>query len=127
MIDGTPEVMLFAADFHKHFVQIVGVTEASVSSLQAMRKFGAEFVHPPVQGCANVRCEKGNSKDVDLYMQGTWDPADARQVYPPDWLDEQAKNPTPQPEDPNMAIEGDMERLPPWIIEFHNRLAPYTA
>ena len=65
-------------------------------------------------------------KDVDLYMQGSWDPADARRIYTPDFLEEQAKNPTP-PEDPNLAIEGDMERLPPWIIEFHNRLAPYTA
>ena len=74
----------------------------------------------------DVRCEKGNSKDVDLYMQGSWDPADARRIYSPDILEEQAKNPTP-PEDPNLAIEGDMERLPPWIIEFHNRLAPYTA
>ena len=74
----------------------------------------------------DVRCERGNSKDVDLYMQGSWDPADARRIYTPDYLEEQAKNPTP-PEDPNLAIKGDMERLPPWIIEFHNRLAPYTA
>ena len=47
-------------------------------------------------------------------------------VGAPKEVEEQAKNPSP-PEDPNLAIEGDMERLPPWIIEFHNRLAPYTA
>ena len=74
----------------------------------------------------DVRCERGNSKDVDLYMEGSWDPDDARIIYTPDYLEEQAKNPTP-PEDPNLLIEGDMERLPPWIIEFHNRIAPFTA
>ena len=74
----------------------------------------------------NTRCERGNSKDVDLYMQGSWDPADARQILTPDYLEEQAKNPTPS-EDPNLMIEGDLERLPPWMIEFHNRIALYTA
>jgi hypothetical protein len=51
----------------------------------------------------------------------------ARQVYTPEWLAEQETNPTPRPEDPNMVIEGDMNRLPAWIMEFHNRLAVRTA
>ena len=75
----------------------------------------------------DVRCERGNSKDVDLYMEGSWDPEDARRIYTPDFLEALAKDPTLQPEDPNLAIEGDMERLPPWMIEFHNRIALYTA
>ena len=62
-------------------------------------------------------------------MQATWElelPG-ARQVYTPEWIAEQEKNPTPRPEDPNMLIEGDFEKLPPWMTEFHNRLAVQTA
>jgi hypothetical protein len=77
----------------------------------------------------SVRSSPGASKEVDLYMQATWElelPG-ARQVYTPEWLAEQETNPTPRPEDPNMVIEGDMNRLPAWIMEFHNRLAVRTA
>ncbi len=76
-----------------------------------------------------TRSHPGRSHDVDLFMQATWElelPG-ARQVYTPEWLAEQEKNPTPRPEDPNMLIEGDPAILPAWIMEFHNRLAVRTA
>lgn|GEM_PF-2553421 len=46
LIDCTPEVVLFATNLHEYFVQVVGVTKTLMLSLQAMRKFWTEFVHP---------------------------------------------------------------------------------
>jgi hypothetical protein len=42
--------MLFAADFHKHFVQIEGVAITWMFSLQTTRKLWTEVVHPESNG-----------------------------------------------------------------------------
>ena len=76
-----------------------------------------------------VRTHHGKSKDVDVYMQATWELelAGARKVYTPKVIAELEKNPPEPHVDPNMLIEGDYDNRPSWMLEFHNRLAEHTA
>lgn len=75
--------------------------------------------------CRSIR---GRAEETDLVLQGTWELAldGARRVYTPELLEEWAKNPPPPPDDPNMDLQGDMSILPPWMTEFHNRVALVT-
>jgi len=73
--------------------------------------------------------EPGRSEDAEYYLQATWELelAGARTVYTPEYIAEQEKNPTPRHEDPNLEVRGDVEQLPEWMMEFHNRMAVVTA
>lgn len=75
------------------------------------------------------RVEPGRLDDADCLMKATWELelAGARTVYTPEYIAEQEKNPTPRHEDPNLEVRGDVEGIPRWITEFHNRMAVVTA
>ena len=78
----------------------------------------------------NVRFHRGMSREVDVFMQATWElelPG-ARRVYTPELIAEYEENPPERHEDPNLRVEGDYEaKRPAWLLEWHNRLAPHTA
>ena len=50
LIHRTPKIMLLAIDFHEDFVQIPGITEASLFLLQAPCIVGSEFPAPSPDG-----------------------------------------------------------------------------
>ena len=74
-----------------------------------------------------ARVGVGEVGDTDVTIRADYEttlPA-ARLVYTPEILAERAS----QPPDENAArnVEGDMTRLPPYLVELHNRLAVITA
>ena len=77
----------------------------------------------------DVRVGRGSVADTDVRIRASWALAlpGARQVYTPEFLAEQQKNPTPIPDDPHRSIEGDMSKAPSWLMELHNRLAVMTV
>ena len=131
----SPEWVEFAGRVLEELVAEVGEEGQAISVCEVIVEVPREIND---DGCAgwsfyvdgkNVRFHPQRMDDTELLLQGTWElelPG-ARTVYTPEYLAEQEKNPTPRPEDPNMVIEGDLTRLPPWIMEFHNRLAAVTA
>ena len=50
LIHGTPKIMLLAVDSDKKFVQIPGITEASLFLLKTSGKVGSEFPAPLADG-----------------------------------------------------------------------------
>lgn len=134
-IFASPEWVEFAGRVLEELVPEFGEEGQAFSVCEAIVEVPEEIA---ADGCAcwsfyvdgkNVRFLPRRMNDTELLLQGTWElelPG-ARTVYTPEYLAEQEKNPTPRPEDPNMVIEGDLTRLPAWIMEFHNRLAAVTA
>ena len=138
-VGGLPKVVLASPEWYELAVKILAEVAQECGEDGFQLSVCEVFINPPreladedgrMSWCfyidgKHTRCERGNSKDVDVYMEGSWDPADARRILTPEYLEEQAENPTS--EDPNLLIEGDLERLPAWMIEFHNRVALHTA
>ncbi len=74
----------------------------------------------------SVSC--GRVIDTDVQLQATWElvlPV-ARLVYTPELLADRAKNPPERPTDPNASQTGDMTKMPPYLLELHNRMALVT-
>ena len=70
----------------------------------------------------------GRVFDTDVQLQATWELVlpRARLVYTPELLADRAKNPPEQPADPNASQNGDMTKMPPYLLELHNRMAVVT-
>lgn len=76
----------------------------------------------------SVRVGCGRVDDTDVHLQATWElvlPV-ARLVYTPELMAEWKKNPPERPPDPNASQSGDMTKMPPYLLELHNRMALVT-
>ena len=46
LVDGPPQVVLFPADLHEHFIQKVSIAKSTMSTSQTSGKFRTEFIDP---------------------------------------------------------------------------------
>ena len=133
---GSPEWIACAGRILKELVAEFGETGQSFSGCEIL--VGGPKEIADADGCAcwsitvdgkNLRFHPGRADDTELVLQATWELelTGARTVYTPEYLAEQERSPTPRPEDPNLALQGDLSKLPAWMLEFHNRMAVVTA
>jgi hypothetical protein len=73
-----------------------------------------------------VRVGIGEVEDTDVRIRADYEATlpVARLVYTPEILAERAQQPAGENA---VQVEGDMSVMPPYLIEFHNRLALITA
>ena len=73
-----------------------------------------------------VRVGTGEAEDTDARIRADYEATlpDARLVYTSEILAERAQQPA---DGSTVQVEGDMSAMPPYLIEFHNRMALITA
>ena len=72
LIDGTPKILLLAVDSDEEFVQIPGITEASLFTLKTSGIVGSEFPAPLSDGFVRMipRSARRSSTSRKLRQKG---------------------------------------------------------
>ena len=101
------------------------VCERFTNAPQDVASSGTAAWHFRIDG-KSVTVEPGEIADADVTITAAYEATlpNARLVYTPEILAQRAVN---RAQGKAPAIEGDMSKAPPYLVELHNRLAILTA